>query len=536
MPHSPLLGHERSAATTATSRNPAWLTEKIVKRLSTHISAVDGAPDTTHVAPYTLSPIATLPLSNAVDVAASYHRARGVQESWKQTGIRARAAVMLRFHDLVLARQDEVLDLIQLENGKSRKDAFLEVADVAITARYYARRAGALLKPHRRRGALPILTKTVEHHQPKGVISVISPWNYPFSLAVGDIIAALLAGNTVVHKPDRQTALTALWALDLMREAGLPEFAWQMVLGAGADLGDALMAGADYMMFTGSTDSGRRIAREAGQRLIGCSLELGGKNALVVLPDADLDRAAEGAVRACFASSGQLCISIERIYVPRALESVFLAKFSSRVALMKMGTALDYSCDMGSLSSPAQLATVLDHVDDARAKGAVVVAGGHPLPDIGPLFFAPTVLSGVTESMTCHSEETFGPVVSVYTYDDVDDAVRMVNSSRYGLNASVWTANGRRGAKFAARLRAGTVNVNEAYAAAWASVDSPMGGMGDSGLGRRHGAEGILKYTEAQTVAQQRILGFSPPRGMSYPTWASLLTTALTTMKKARLS
>lgn len=312
------ITHHPSA--TGLSR-PDWLTGPVASRLAGLITA-SGTTRVAALTPSSLIPMVELPQSAADDVPAAFTRARAAQRDWAHRSARERAAVVLRFHDLLLDRQDQVLDLIQWENGKSRKDAFLEVADVALTARYYGRRAPGLLAPRRRRGAFPVLTRTTELRHPKGVVGVISPWNYPLSLAAGDVIAALLAGNAVVHKPDSQTALTALWAVDLMIEAGLPADLWAVVLGSGTDLGEPLLAGADYLMFTGSTATGRWMAGRAGQRLIGCSLELGGKNALLVLDDADLDRAAEGAVRACFASSGQLCISMERIYVPAARERV----------------------------------------------------------------------------------------------------------------------------------------------------------------------------------------------------------------------
>jgi succinate-semialdehyde dehydrogenase/glutarate-semialdehyde dehydrogenase len=421
---------------------------------------------------------------------------------------------------------------MQAESGKTRRDAFLEVTDIAITARYYARSAARYLAPQRRRGAIPLLTHTTELHHPKGVVSVISPWNYPLSMAAGDAIPALMAGNAVVQKPDTQTSLTALWALSLMREAGIPADVWQMVIGRGSSIGGALMAGADYMMFTGSTASGRQIARDAGERLIDSSLELGGKNAMLVLDDANIARAADGAITACFPSAGQLCVSIERLYVPETVYDDFVAAVVARTRKLRLGAAYDYSIDVGSLTNPSQLDTVTAHVNDAKAKGATVQAGGQARPDLGPLFYEPTILTGVTPAMTLYDHETFGPVVSIYPYHDIDDAVAQANATPYGLNASVWTRNGARGRAVAARLHAGTVNVNEAFAAAWGSIDAPMGGMGDSGLGRRHGADGILKYTEAQTIAHQRIQGFTPPTSVSHETWATILTSAMKILKR----
>ena len=426
------------------------------------------------------------------------------------------------------------MDLIQAENGKSRRDAYLEVADIAITCRYYARTAASVLAPSGRSGLIPGLTSVQELRHPKGLVTVISPWNYPLSLAAGDSIPALLAGNAVLQKADNQTALTALYALDLARRAGVPADLWQVVLGRGSNIGDQLLDAADYVMFTGSTESGRRIAQEAGRRLVDCSLELGGKNAMVVLDDADLDRAAEGAVRACFSSSGQLCISIERMYVAESIHDRFVAKFLAGVASMQVGGAYDFSCQMGSLTSTEQLEVVQRHVEDALAKGATLLAGGRPRPDLGPFFYEPTVLTDVVEGMECFAEETFGPLVSVYRFGTDDEAVELANATRYGLNASVWSRSSRRGREVAARLRAGTVNVNEAYAAAWGSIDAPMGGMGDSGMGRRHGASGILKYTEAQTVARQRLFNLAPPLAqLGDDGFAAVMTTALRLMKKA---
>ncbi|MYX27602.1 aldehyde dehydrogenase family protein [Streptomyces sp. SID8381] len=512
---------------------PAWLAPDRIERLAAHVTAAPDAARVTTNAPYTGAPLADLPVSTPADVEDAFARARIAQKTWAATSFRRRKEILLRFHDLVLARQDEVLDLMQAENGKTRRDAFLEVTDIAITSRYYARNAAKYLQPKRRRGAIPVLTHTTELRHPKGVVAVVSPWNYPLSMAAGDAIPALIAGNAVVQKPDTQTALSALWALDLMKEAGLPAGVWQMVIGRGSSIGGALMAGADFMMFTGSTASGRRIARDAGERLIGASLELGGKNAMIVLDDADIDKAADGAVAACFPSAGQLCVSIERLYVAESIRDRFVEAFVARTERLKVGAAFDYSMDVGSLTNPSQLETVSTHVEDAVAKGATVLAGGKARPDLGPLFYEPTILTDVTPDMTLHSHETFGPVVSIYPYRDVEEAIELANATPYGLNGSVWSGNGARGRAVAARVHAGTVNVNEAFAAAWGSIDAPMGGMGDSGLGRRHGADGILKYTEAQTVAHQRVQGFSPPPRITPEAWAALITGALKVMKAA---
>ncbi|MEU1074033.1 MULTISPECIES: succinic semialdehyde dehydrogenase [unclassified Streptomyces] len=510
----------------------AVVTPEVVAKL---VRGVAGSGRTANHTPFTGEKLADLPESTPDDVAGAFARARAAQPAWAATPARERAAVLLRFHDLVLDCQAEVLDLIQLETGKARLHAHEEVQAVAVAARHYGRKAPAYLRPRRHTGVVPTLTKVTELRQPRGVVGQIAPWNYPFELSVGDALPAFVSGNAVVMKPDTETALTALWARDLLIEAGLPAEVFQVVLGEGPVVGPEVVRHADYVSFTGSTRTGREVAQGAAARLVGVSLELGGKNAMLVLRDADVEKAAAGAVRACFSSAGQLCISIERLYVHESVADVFVERFAARTKAMRLGNSLAYGADMGSLVGERQLETVTRHVEEAVAKGARLVVGGVARPDIGPLFYEPTILEGVEAPMAVCTEETFGPVVSVYRFTDEDEVIENANATPYGLNSSVWTKDSRRGHEVAARLRTGTVNINEGYAPAYGSVQSPMGGMKDSGLGRRHGSEGILKYTEAQTVAQQRLLPLAPSFGMDDEKYAAFMTRSLKAMKALRL-
>ncbi|WP_378247283.1 succinic semialdehyde dehydrogenase [Amycolatopsis speibonae] len=468
-------------------------------------------------------PLAELPQCSVADVERAREVAAVAQRAWAKVPVHERAKVLLRYHDLLWRRQDEILDLIQLETGKSRWHAFQEVASNTMNMRYYGLRAERMLKPARRYGLLPWLTHVMEVRGPIGVVGLVSPWNYPFDAGLSDAAPAFVAGNAVVHKPDNQGALSVLWGRRLMLEAGLPEDLYQVVLGDGPTIGGAVIDNADYVCFTGSTKVGSHVGAQAGKRIIGCTLELGGKNPMLILDDADPAVAASGAVRDCFTSAGQVCGSNERIYIHDRIYERFVDELLVRIHRMNLGVGLEYGPDMGSLISQRQLNTVQSHVDDAVTKGATVLAGGRHRPDIGPFYFEPTVLTGVTPDMTCFATETFGPVISLYRVHSTDEAVRLANETTYGLSAGVWGSR-RRAQAVARRLRAGTVNVNEIFGVSHGSVDAPMGGMKQSGVGRRHGVEGLLRFTEAQTIATQRGMQLEPPVEVGYDVLARAYT------------
>jgi succinate-semialdehyde dehydrogenase/glutarate-semialdehyde dehydrogenase len=524
----------RKKADTETPAQPRqWsprVSSAMLARLAARAAVAEAAPPMAVESPFSGGILGDVRQATAVDAGAACASAREAQKVWARRPFAERAAVMLRFHDLVIDNAAEILDVIQLETGKARRHAFEEVLDVAIQARYYAHTAAAFLRPHRCQGALPVLTKAWEYHRPRAVIGIIAPWNYPLSLAIGDAVPALMAGNGVVLKPDAQTPFSALWAAGLLHEAGLPHGLLQIVTGRGAELGEPLLDGADYLMFTGSTATGKIVAAQAAERLKDCSMELGGKNALLVLPDASVGRAVAGAVRGITANGGQLCISIERVYVHDAIYDAFVPRLVEALRAVKLGASLTFADDMGSLVSADQLDKVSAHVSDAVAKGAEVLAGGKARPELGPYFYEPTLLAGVTEGMELCRSETFGPVAAVHRCASTQEMVERANDSGYGLNASIWTRDTRRGVELAAGIQSGSVNINEAYAATWASA-GPMGGFKESGLGRRHGRQGILKYTEAQTVAVQRLLAIDTPPFLSHAQYATVMGAAIKLLK-----
>ncbi|WP_338080061.1 succinic semialdehyde dehydrogenase [Antrihabitans stalactiti] len=480
---------------------------------------------------FTGKELTTIPIGTAADVDAAFAKARKAQVEWAQRPIKERAAIFAKFRDLLMKNREFIMDVAQAETGKVRANAQEEIVSMLLNSRYYAQNAVEFLEPKQVQGLLPGLTKTVIRRQPKGVVGLIAPWNYPMALSISDAIPALIAGNAVVVKPDSQTPYCVLANVELLYEAGLPRDLMAIVPGPGSVVGAAIVAQCDYLMFTGSTATGLALAEQCAARLIGISAELGGKNPMIVTKGANLDTVAEAATRACFSNAGQLCVSIERIYVEDEIADEFIRKFADATNNFSMGTSYDYVHKMSSLISEDQVKTVSGHVDDARAKGATVIAGGNARPDVGPRFYEPTILTDVTEEMECCRNETFGPVVSIYRVADVEEAIAKANDTKYGLNASVWAANDAEGEAIAARLRAGSVNVNEGYGPSMGSVAAPMGGMKESGLGRRHGPDGILKYTEPQTVATSRVVNLGTPPGFSDETWQKMLTPLLDVVK-----
>ena len=487
---------------------PPRLTQDYVDGLLTLVVASGDASSAS--APFTGEPLPAVPQSTAADVAEAARRARVAQERWAAVPLAERSAIVLRFASLLLKDKERVLDLVQWETGKSRVHAGVELLGLPAVAAHYAGHAKTYLAETRPASGMPGIVRTRVTRHPKGLVGVIAPWNYPLFLAVGDVIPALLAGNAALSKADSQAPLSLLAARSLAREAGLPNDVWQVVAGRGSVIGPALLDEVDHLAFTGSTATGRELGAECGRRLIGASLELGGKNPMIVRADADIDAAVRGAVQACFSNAGQICIGIERIYLHETVHDRFLEQFAEAIRALALGAAYDYSAEIGSLTTTDQLEAVEAHVADAIDHGAELVTGGKARPDLGPLFFEPTVLTGVLPTMRVCAEETFGPVVSVYPVVDDEDAVARANDTEYGLSASIWSADIDAARALAGRIRAGGVNINDGYLSAIGSVAAPMGGMRASGLGRRHGADGILRYTETQTVAAQR-------RAIPYP-------------------
>ncbi|MCK9250514.1 MAG: succinic semialdehyde dehydrogenase [Solirubrobacteraceae bacterium] len=453
------------------------------------------------------------------DVAVAAARARAAQPAWEALGFDGRARVMRRAQRWVVDHRDELVRTIVSETGKAWEDAMIaEVTYGAAAFGHWASAAPKLLADERVKVASPLLVgkKVVVRHAPVGVVGVIAPWNYPFTNGFGDAIPALMAGNAVLLKPAAKTPLTSLLMLRALRECGLPDDVLQVVTGSGSRLGDPIVDAVDMVMFTGSTEVGRGIARRCADRLIPCSLELGGKDALIVLADADLERAASTALFYAMFNGGQTCISVERAYVEASVYDAFVAKVAERAATLRTNDPTGPGAtDVGALTVPEQLDVVRDHVDDARGKGARIVVGGDEDEGRPGWWYPPTVIADADHGMRCMTEETFGPTLPIMRVADADEAVRLANDSPYGLMASVFTKDVARGEEIARRIQAGTVHVNDALVG-YAALEAPMGGWKDSGLGARHGREGIVKYTATQTVVVARLALRREPQHYPY--------------------
>ena len=496
--------------------------------------SVSGGATVPVIAPFTGKKLYDLPTSSARDVVDAANAARVAQLAWFAAGPDHRRRVLLDGHDRFLGDRERLLDLLQTETGKTRGPAFEEFFQGASATRYAALAAKSVTRTRGRRAGIPLVMRTRVSYKPKGVVGVITSWNYPLSLALMDVVPALATGNAVVQKVDNQTVLTVLAARRAFIDAGVPASLWAVVAGDGTEIGNAVVDASDYVCFTGSTATGIKVGQRALGRVAGASLELGGKNPMIVLDDANVAKAAASSVYGCFSSMGQLCVSMERIYVQRAIADQFTEAFVANVKNLVQGAALDYSTDVGSLTSAAQLERVKGHVDDAVKKGATVLAGGRARPDLGPYFYEPTVLTNVTSDMLCFTHETFGPVVVLDTVANEDEAIAAANASEFGLNASVFSSSRSRARRVADRITAGSVNINEGYRSSFGSIDAPMGGMKHSGLGRRNGREGLLRFVESRTVAEATGLLTLPGSGVAAGKLAGAMETALKALKALR--
>ena len=464
-------------------------------------------------------------LEVTADVPAMVARARAVQPAWEALGYEGRARILKRARRWLFEHADEVVATIVAETGKSEEDARLtELSYGANALGFWAKRAPRYLADERIRTRNPLVfgRKLVVRYRPYGVVGVIGPWNYPLINSVGDAIPALAAGNAVVVKPSQVTPLTSLLMERGLRESGMPEGVYQTVVG-GAEAGEALIDAVDMVMFTGSTGTGRTVMERAARTLTPVSLELGGKDPLIVLADADLERAANAAVYYSMQNGGQTCISIERAYVEAPVYDEFVAKVTEKVRQLRQGPpAGPGSIDVGAVTFPPQLDIVARHVQQARDAGARVMTGGKPREGRGR-FYEPTVLADVDHSMAAMREETFGPTLPIMRVADAEEAIRAANDSPYGLGASVFTRDTARGEAIASRIEAGAVCVNDAQLN-YLALELPMGGWKGSGLGVRHGAGGIRKYTRQQALLVTR---FPMRRELHYFPYSARVTRAL---------
>lgn len=448
-----------------------------------------------------------LEVTSADDVHAAVARAHAAQPGWNELGVQRRIAVLRSFQRVLLEKKSEIARAITREAGKPLVESLLtEVLVVLDAARFCIENAYSFTHPEPLpHGNLAMKTKAGRIlREPYGVIGIISPWNYPFSIPATETLAALVTGNAVVLKPSEFTSLVALELADLLHTAGVPQHVFQVVIGDGATGSALVNTEIDKLVFTGSVATGKRIAQAAAIRLLPVLLELGGKDPMLVLDDADLEVASSGAVWGAFTNAGQACLSVERCYVHRSLYEPFLEACARKTKQLRVGNGMDPETEVGPLIHERQLRVVESHVEDARKRGARVLAGSTRLRELGPNFYAPTVLADVTHEMLVMREETFGPVLPVTMFDDDSQVVRMANDSEYGLAASVWTRNRARGEALARQIQAGTVMVNDAVSCFGIS-EAPHGGIKASGIGRAHGRFGLEEMVRIKYLDSDRL-------------------------------
>jgi len=454
--------------------------------------------------PVTLEPIGEIQCASAEDVRAAVERGRKAQAGWAKLSIDERAGYMWRLLDLFVKRQDEIVDAVVRETGKARAEAIgMEVYSPCDSIAYYAKNARKFLAPEKRRihGVMGFAKKLRVVYKPLGVVGLITPWNGPVVLAVNPTVQALMAGNAVVHKPSEVTPLSALLLKSFFEEAGFPADLYQVVQGDGRTGAALVEAGVDKVSFTGSVATGRKVGEACGRQLIPCTLELGGKDAMIVCADADLDRAAEGAVLGACMNTGHYCCGTERIYVVEDVYDSFRDKVVERTRQLVQSDSGE--TDVGAVFWDRQMDIIESHMADAVAKGAKVAVGGGRNPELRGLYFQPTVVTDVDHGMDLMTKETFGPILALMKVKDEEEAIRLANDSDYGLNGNIWTGDTEKGYDIAERIETGGVCVND-MAITYGIPEAPFGGVKSSGVGQVNGQTGIRGYCHAQPITADR--------------------------------
>lgn len=460
--------------------------------------------------PSTLDRVGEVPVFSSADVRSAVQRGRDAFRVWSQLSFKERGRAMLAVRELLVERREAVIKTICDESGKPRFEAIaLEIGYVCDALTFFAKNAARFLKDQKVSPHLFKSKKLVVRYHPRGIVGIIAPWNFPLVMTLGEAIPALMAGNAVIIKPSEWTPLTAVLSAEIAREAfasvGVPKDLLQVVTGYG-ETGSTLVDEVDMIGFTGSIKTGKLVAERAAKRLIPVSLELGGKDPMIVLKDADLERASSAAVWGAFMNAGQVCISVERVYVEEAIADKFTNLVVEKTLALRQGIetqAGEQRIDVGAMTFPKQLETVEEHVRDAAEHGAKILTGGRRAQSLKGRFYEPTVLTDVNHSMQIMRDETFGPVLPIMRVKDENEALRLANDSRYGLNASVWTKDAAKGARIASHIEAGSVCVNDVITGV-AVTDVPFGGVKESGTGRRHGASGIRRFCTEQTIVIDR--------------------------------
>lgn len=454
--------------------------------------------------PATGESLGAVPVTKPEELEQAVTRANDAQRRWRRLPVDERAEYLTEAREIMLDHRTELRDLVVAETGKARMDSIGELLTVFDTFTYYANEGPQILADETPSLHLFKNKRVTIHHEPKGLVANISPWNFPLDLAVTPIVPALLAGNSVIIKPSEQTPLTAMRAAELINQTGLPDGLLQVAPGYG-EIGAQLVDHADAVSFTGSVPTGRKVAEGAGRNLISSTLELGGKDPAIVLEDADIERSGNGIVWGGFYNGGQCCMSIERVYAHKEIYEELVDRIVSETRQLRQGVPNSDDIDVGAVIMPEQVETIEEHVADAVDKGATVLCGGQRA-DIneGGLFYEPTVLVDVDHSMKIMTEETFGPVLPIMRVPTGAEAVRLANDSRFGLNSSIWSRDKKRARRLARQINAGNVCIND-FLTSYAVLEAPYGGVGESGLGRRKGRWELEEYTNPKTVAEDLI-------------------------------